>query len=70
MEEVIDHQKLRELRRRAGLTLKQVEDLTGISASTLCNFERGRLLLPWPRLKKLLQLYRIDLLELQELLCL
>jgi len=65
---VIDLRKFKEYRRRAKLTLKQVEAATGIRASNLCDFERGRLMLQLHHIRNLIRLYGLDLFEVHDLL--
>jgi transcriptional regulator with XRE-family HTH domain len=65
---VIDLRKLREFRRQAGLSLKEVEEATGIRSSNLCDFERGRIMLQLHKLKDLIRLYELDVFEVLDLL--
>lgn len=65
---VIDLDRLRRLRKEKGLSFRQVEKGTGIRPGNLCDFEHGRVMLSWPRLSKLLRFYRLDLLEIHDLL--
>ncbi|MGQ9688514.1 MAG: helix-turn-helix domain-containing protein, partial [Desulfobaccales bacterium] len=54
-------------RRERGLTLTQVQELTGIGRSTLCDFEQGRTVLQLHKLLALVRLYELDLFDLAEL---
>jgi transcriptional regulator with XRE-family HTH domain len=65
---VIDVDRLRRLRREKGLTLRQVEAATGIKPGNLCDFEHGRIMLQLHRVKELLRLYEVDLLEAHDIL--
>lgn len=68
LSEIIDLDRLRSLRKEKGLTFRQVEEGTGICPGNLCDFEHGRVMLSWPRLRKLLSFYRLDLLEIHDAL--
>ncbi|MGQ9687933.1 MAG: helix-turn-helix domain-containing protein [Desulfobaccales bacterium] len=59
--------KLTAWRRERGLTLTQVQELTGIGRSTLCDFEQGRTVLQLHKLLALIRLYELDLFDLAEL---
>jgi transcriptional regulator with XRE-family HTH domain len=63
----LDLKKLRAYRQARGLTLAQVQELTGISRSALCDFEQGRTVLQLHKLLDLIRLYDLDLFELAEL---
>jgi len=63
----LDLKKLAAWRREQGLTLAQVQELTGIGRSTLCDFEQGRTMLQLHKLLALIRLYELDLFELAEL---
>lgn len=63
----LDLKKLKGYRHREGLTLAQVQELTGISRSALCDFENGRTLIQLHKLLALIRLYELDLFELAEL---
>uniref|UniRef100_A0A7V4LD91 XRE family transcriptional regulator n=1 Tax=Desulfobacca acetoxidans TaxID=60893 RepID=A0A7V4LD91_9BACT len=65
---VINLRKLKEFRRRAGLSLKEVQEATGILPSNLSEFENGRLMLQFHKLKSLIELYRLDVFEVLDLL--
>ncbi len=65
---VIDLDRLRRLRQERGLTLRQAEVATGIKPGNLCDFEHGRIMLQLHRIKELLRLYKVDLLEAHDLL--
>lgn len=64
----LDLKKLVAYRRRQGLTLTQVQELTGIPRSSLCDFEKGRIVLQLHKIKALIELYELDCFELLELL--
>jgi hypothetical protein len=64
----IDLKKLVSFRCRRGLTLAQVQELTGIPRSTLCDFEKGRIVLNLHKIKVLVELYELDFFEVLELL--
>jgi transcriptional regulator with XRE-family HTH domain len=57
-------QLLRTLRRRNGLTLKEVSDRTGIPVSTLCKVEHDRLSLTYDKLLQVSLGLQIPLSEL------
>jgi transcriptional regulator with XRE-family HTH domain len=63
----LDLKKLKGYRHRQGLTLAQVQELTGIGRSTLCDFEQGRTMLQLHKLLALIRLYELDFFELAEL---
>jgi transcriptional regulator with XRE-family HTH domain len=63
----LDLKKLAAWRRERGLTLAQVQELTGICRSTLCDFEQGRTMLQLHKLLALIRLYDLDLFELAAL---
>lgn len=63
----VDLKKLKSYRYQRGLTLAQVQELTGISRSALSDFENGRTLLKLHKLLALVRLYELDLFELAEL---
>ncbi len=65
---VIDLDCLRRLRRKRGLTLREVEAATGIKPGNLCDFEHGRIMLQLHRIKELLRLYKVDLFEAHDIL--
>lgn len=65
---VVNKEKFKEFRLRAKLTLRQVDAATGIKPPNLSDFEHGRLLLPWPRLRKLMHQYDLDLFEIHDVL--
>ncbi len=67
VQRTLDLKKLKAYRHRLGLTLAQVQELTGISRSTLCDFEQGRTVLQLYKLLALVRLYELDLFELAEL---
>jgi transcriptional regulator with XRE-family HTH domain len=63
----LDLKKLAAWRRERGLTLAQVQELTGISRSALSDFENGRTVLQLHKLLALIRLYDLDLFELAAL---
>jgi transcriptional regulator with XRE-family HTH domain len=63
----LDLKKLAAWRRERGLTLAQVQELTGISRSALSDFENGRTVLQLHKLLDLIRLYDLDLFELAAL---
>jgi transcriptional regulator with XRE-family HTH domain len=63
----LDLKKLAAWRLERGLTLAQVQELTGIPRSTLCDFEQGRTVLQLHKLLALIRLYELDLFELASL---
>jgi transcriptional regulator with XRE-family HTH domain len=63
----LDLKKLAAWRLERGLTLAQVQELTGIPRSTLCDFEQGRTVLQLHKLLDLIRLYELDLFELAAL---
>ena len=64
---ILDLKRLRAYRQERGLTLAQVQELTGISRSALCDFEQGRTMLQLHKLLALIRLYDLDLFELAAL---
>jgi len=64
---ILDLKRLRAFRQERGLTLAQVQELTGISGSALCDFEQGRTMLQLHKLLALIRLYDLDLFELAAL---
>uniref|UniRef100_A0A7C3WQI3 XRE family transcriptional regulator n=1 Tax=Desulfobacca acetoxidans TaxID=60893 RepID=A0A7C3WQI3_9BACT len=65
---VINLRKLKEFRRRAGLSLKAVQEATGILPSNLSEFERGRIMLQFHKIKHLIELYGLDVFEVLDIL--
>jgi transcriptional regulator with XRE-family HTH domain len=65
---VFNLKKWREFRLRTGLSLKDVQEATGIRSSNLCDFERGRIILQFHKLKELIRLYELDVFEVLDLL--
>jgi len=63
----LDLKKLAAWRLERGLTLAQVQELTGIPRSTLCDFEQGRTVLQLHKLLDIIRLYELDLFELAAL---
>jgi transcriptional regulator with XRE-family HTH domain len=63
----LDPKRLRAYRQQRGLTLAQVQELTGLPRSTLCDFEQGRTVLQLHKLLDLIRLYELDLFELAAL---
>jgi transcriptional regulator with XRE-family HTH domain len=63
----LDLKKLAAWRRERGLTLAQVQELTGIPRSALSDFENGRTVLQLHKLLALIRLYELDLFELAAL---
>lgn len=64
----LDLKKLKAYRHRQGLTLAQVQELTGIGRSSLCDFEMGRIVLQLHKIKALVELYDLGCFEILELL--
>lgn len=62
--------KLKEFRKRAGLSLMQVARASGIAKSSLSEYEHGRNLPPLPRLLILIKIYSLDPFDIEELLSL
>lgn len=62
-EDVLIGERLRELRKARGYSLRYVEERTGRSNATISNYETGRLGIDIPFLKKLCTLYGVDMLE-------
>lgn len=65
---ILDQQKLLAFRERTGLSLTKVQELSGISKSTLSAYENGHAVPPLHRLIVLCQIYDLDLFEVTELL--
>ena len=65
---VLDQRKLREFRRRVGLTLAEVEKMSGIPKSTLHDYEHGHIVPQLHQFKKLCGIYQLDIFEIMELL--
>ncbi len=65
---VINLRELKKFRRRAGLTMRGVQEAIGLSPSSLSNFENGNIMLPWPRLRELIHQYDLDLFEIYDVL--
>ncbi len=62
-------QQLRLGRKRLGLSLREVEEVTGIKAATLCQYEHGKVMNPsFPLLMKLGKLYGVAACEWSELI--
>jgi transcriptional regulator with XRE-family HTH domain len=68
VDSVFNLKKLREFRHRAGLSLKDVEEATGILASNLSALELGHLVLQFHKIQELILLYQLDVFEVLELL--
>jgi transcriptional regulator with XRE-family HTH domain len=66
---ILDQKKLLAFRERAGLTLHKVQELSGISKSSLSDFEHGRIVPQLHQFKKLCEVYHLDIFEIMELLC-
>lgn len=56
--------RLKDYREMLGLTLKQVNEQTGITNSRLSKIERGKLVCPPADLKKLARIYEVKLISL------
>lgn len=65
---ILDQRKLLAFRERAGLTLQKVQELSGISKSSLSDFEHGHIVPRLHQFKKLCEVYQLDILEIIELL--
>ena len=65
---ILDQRKLREFRRRVGLTLAEVEGMSGIPKSTLHGYEHGHIVPQLHQFKKLCGIYQLDIFEIMELL--
>lgn len=52
--------KLREARRKAGLTIEQVNEATGLSAGTISSFERNLTDLRLSTVRKLHKVYKTE----------
>jgi transcriptional regulator with XRE-family HTH domain len=63
----VDLKKLRAYRHRQNLTLAQVEAQTGIPRSSLCDFEKGRIVLQLHKILALVELYDLDVFDLIEI---
>lgn len=61
------YEKLKFARKVKGMTLREVEEETGISNSYLCQLERGQIKKPsFFKLVKLIELYNLDIGDLNE----
>ena len=65
---ILDQRQLMAFRERAGLTLQKVQELSGISKSSLSDFEHGRIVPRLHQFKKLCKIYQLDIFEIMELL--
>jgi transcriptional regulator with XRE-family HTH domain len=65
---ILDQRKLKEFRKKAGLSLMEVAKLSKISKSTLSGYEHGHSVPPLHRLIILFRIYALDLFEIVELL--
>jgi transcriptional regulator with XRE-family HTH domain len=65
---VFNLKKLREFRHRVGLSLQDVREATGILPSNLSEFEHGRIMLQFHKIKLLIELYGLDAFEVLDLL--
>ena len=64
----VNHELFKRFRRKAGLTLEQVGRAVGLAASSLSEFEKGKITLRWVHLKDLIRIYRLDVFEIHEAL--
>ena len=65
---ILDQRKLKEFRKRKGLSLMKVAKLSKISKSTLSGYEHGHSVPPLHRLIILCRIYALDPFEILELL--
>jgi transcriptional regulator with XRE-family HTH domain len=65
---VVNLKELREFRHRVGLSLQEVREATGILPSNLSEFEHGRIMLQFHKIKLLIELYGLDAFEVLDLL--
>jgi transcriptional regulator with XRE-family HTH domain len=65
---ILNGKKLQEFRLRAGLSLSEMEELSGIPRSSVCDYEHGHTVPQLHRFKKLCEVYRLDVLETADLL--
>jgi transcriptional regulator with XRE-family HTH domain len=65
---ILDQRKLLGFRERVGLTLAEIEVMSGIPKSTLHDYEHGRIVPQLHQFKKLCEVYQLDIFEIMELL--
>ena len=60
--------QLKKIRERLGLSLGQVQKMTGIASSSLWDYEHGKIVPQLHQFKKLCEAYHLDPLEICELM--
>ena len=66
--EAFDRWQLKKIRERLGLSLGQVQKMTGIATSSLWDYEHGKIVPQLHQFKKLCAAYRLDPTEVCELM--
>ena len=67
--EAFDRWQLKKIRERLGLSLGQVQKMTGIATSSLWDYEHGKIVPQLHQFRRLCSVYKLDPTEVCELMC-